>query len=258
MIDLIGQRFGRLLVISKGGSTKANKTLWVCQCDCKSPLRQIPTGNLRSGVSTSCGCLTRENAAKKATKHGHAKSGISSKTYNTWRGMISRCANKDDPYYGGRGIAVCQRWLVFSNFLEDMGERPDGLEIDRRNNDGNYEPENCRWASDSTNARNSRSNRMILTPSGEMLLCEASEKYNISSSILFERIKKGLSLDEIFRAVRAINSVEERIIQTVDGPMRMVDASKKFGIKISTISWRIHNGWEEIRWLEQPKRRVKK
>jgi hypothetical protein len=92
-------------------------------------------------------------------RHGHAIKYIHTSTYNSWSGMLQRCLNPNNTrfrYYGGRGITVCQRWLIFENFLADMGERPAGLSIDRKDNDGNYELGNCRWATQSQQVANRR------------------------------------------------------------------------------------------------------
>lgn len=127
-------------------------------------------------------------------KHGHKIGGVGSPTYDTWRGMRSRCSNPNDggwEAYGGRGITVCDRWADFRNFLADMGERPSrDHEIDRKDNDGNYEPGNCRWATNKRNARNRRNNRQVLTPRGVMLLCEAAEVFGVDYGTLHWRLAR--------------------------------------------------------------------
>jgi len=134
-----------------------------CVCDCGS-FGLIRTGNLRNGVTASCGCLKRENFLKAVVIHGHSRiksnGGLRvSQTYTVWQGIHARCTNpKHIGYknYGGRGISVCGRWDKFENFLADMGEKPEGLSIDRKDNDGNYEPRNCRWATRLEQRHNSR------------------------------------------------------------------------------------------------------
>src|SRR5882672_3270794 len=150
LIDLWGMRFGRLLVIGRSsvitGATpqQAGQRKWRCRCDC-GKLCYIRSGELRYGKATSCGCFN----AEKNFKHGHAtrKNG-KSRTYNSWQAMIDRCFNKNRKAYskyGGRGITICERWMNFDNFYEDMGEKPKGLTIERIDNDKNYELSNCKW-----------------------------------------------------------------------------------------------------------------
>lgn len=159
IIDLTGQRFGRLTVIERT-SNKGAQPYWLCLCDCGNQ-HSVAGGKLRSHIIRSCGCLQKELASKQMTTHGMHKS----KTYCSWQSMLSRCTNKnssDFPRYGGRGIAVCRRWLhSFQNFFDDMGERPKNMTIDRINNDGDYTPSNCRWADNFTQMKNSRSSHLI-------------------------------------------------------------------------------------------------
>ena len=155
--ELTGERFGRLVVIGEAGHQKA-KRLWLCQCDCGGKA-QPTTHNLRSGNTQSCGCWKREAAAGTLATHGMAYT----REYGIWRGMIRRCTNPNCnafKYYGARGITVCDRWLAgFENFYADMGASGPGLSIDRINNDGNYEPGNCRWATHKQQANNQRRSR---------------------------------------------------------------------------------------------------
>lgn len=157
--DISGQRFGRLVAKYPCGRGHGNKIKWLCVCDCGKEVATIGK-DLRLGHTTSCGC-SRLGATGKPR---HGMTGTS--THNIWATMLARC---NDPnranyhYWGGRGITVCDRWLTFENFLADMGERPEGMTIDRIDNGGNYEPGNCRWATQSQQNFNKRPTRMSKT-----------------------------------------------------------------------------------------------
>ena len=165
-IDLQGQRFERLVVLGFVGRNSRNCALWLCQCDCGNKTI-LTIGDLRHSVkpTRSCGCLQKERAAtsgKKNITHGLSDSRV----FSIWMGMKRRCYYHNDKAferYGGRGITVCERWLdSFENFFEDTGEPPSNEHtIDRMNVNGNYTPENCRWATNEEQANNKRTSDLL-------------------------------------------------------------------------------------------------
>jgi len=160
--DLTGQKYGRLTVISFDGISKNGAARWLCKCKCNK-LVSVAASNLRLSRTRSCGCLQRERTRASEYKHGHAatRKGVASIEYRAWLSMKGRCYNKKVlayDRYGGRGISVCERWRnSFPNFLADMGPKPSPeLSLDRIDNDGNYEPSNCRWATAKQQNNNQR------------------------------------------------------------------------------------------------------
>jgi hypothetical protein len=160
-IDITGQRFGRLVAIAPTDRRVSGNVVWRFRCDCGVE-KETPISNVRSGNTRSCGCFIRETRKKNLSPLAtltHGQSRPRSPTYRVWAGMIGRCLIPTDSSfkdYGGRGITVCDRWRRFEDFLADMGERPAGRSIDRINNDGDYEPGNCRWATPTEQRLNQR------------------------------------------------------------------------------------------------------
>lgn len=205
--DLVGRRFGRLVARSR--IRRGQVWAYYCTCDCGEETTVLAGNLTRTKKPTrSCGCLnlevrqTMSGANSPTYRHGHGVrtgSAYGSPTHQVWRHMKGRCLNPQDsnyPYYGGRGITVCRRWMSFGNFLSDMGERPDGLTIDRIDNDGNYEPVNCRWATSLQQARNTRGNVHYTFLGDTLCVSEAAEKYGVKYPTLLSRLRNGLLPDQ--------------------------------------------------------------
>lgn len=159
--DLTGRTFGNLFVVRLDG-VRNGCSWWLCRCECGRE-REFKAAELKRGTK-SCGCSLRRQSYRNSVPVGrHGAS--NSPTYRSWSAMLGRCLNPASshyPRYGGRGIRVCNRWLDFSSFMADMGERPSsGHTIDRIDNDGHYCPENCRWATAKEQGRNRGNNRLI-------------------------------------------------------------------------------------------------
>lgn len=140
-LNLVGQKFNRLSVVSFSHKNSRGEKYWHCVCDCGNE-KDVRANVLTSGKAQSCGCYHLE----RVTSHGMTNT----RTFKSWHSMIDRCTNPNNPSfdkYGGRGISICKGWREsFESFLADMGERPDGKSLDRVDVNGNYEPSNCRWA----------------------------------------------------------------------------------------------------------------
>lgn len=186
----LGTRFGRLVVTGPMELRPPRHPYYLCRCDCGTE-KSVYLHHLLRGKITSCGCRTREPNLS-TTTHGQTNT----PTWVSWMNMRARCqreTNQDYPKYGGRGIKVCERWQKFENFLADMGERPTlgRYTLDRINNDGDYEPGNCRWASAVEQNRNRRNTKMGEWAGMTMPLVEWCERAGVPHKLVVSRLKKG-------------------------------------------------------------------
>jgi len=188
----VGAEFGNWTVLSYHGGKK-----WLCECVCATK-RPVLTSALGTGRSQSCGCASGKRQ-RVPTREGKAQHGMTgTPIHNSWVGMLQRCTDTNHRLYhryGGRGIAVCERWLEFENFLADMGEKPDGYTLERKDNDKGYEPSNCEWLTRTQQTRN-RSNTVRVTHEGLTLpLAEWCERKGRNYAIVRQRIQRGWSVD---------------------------------------------------------------
>lgn len=189
--DITGQIFGRLTVRQLAYVNEKGQTYWLCDCDCGGTITAYK-GNIQRGLTRSCGCLRRETKTGNTFAGTHGAS--SHPLYHTWHRMMRRCYdphNKDYPNYGGRGITVCERWHDVTRFLLDMPPKPTPTaELDRKDNDGPYSPDNCRWATRQQQARNKRTNLQITYQGQTKTLIEWCEILNLRYPAILLRITR--------------------------------------------------------------------
>ena len=199
IVDKTGEKFGRLTVLRMSDKKSGRKTYWVCQCECGN-IKEVRSDCL--GVVNSCGCLKKEqDKVNLEANHRHKFSGT--RLYNEWQGIKKRCIDKTNKRYkdyGGRGITICSEWLVPDNFFEWAIKNGynDSLTIDRIDNDGNYEPSNCRWVDNKTQSNNRRSNILINYSGKIQTLKQWCEELNINYKRSCDRYKRGLPLEKVF------------------------------------------------------------
>lgn len=188
-IDRTGLRIGRL-TIERLDKVQNGNRYWFCKCDC-GKTKSIQWEHLRRGSANSCGCLRVELAKARMTTHGYGSRRARPAEYASWNNMKQRCLNpnvKEFRLYGARGISVCNEWLKFENFLRDMGRCPEGMQIERKDNNGNYEPSNCKWADTIEQGNNRRNNRVIEFNGKSQTLSQWSREVGISVKTLWRRI----------------------------------------------------------------------
>lgn len=196
--DIVGLRFGRLEVLAFEETPGRRRLYFSCMCDCGT-IRVVRKEALVSGQTVSCGCYRDErNRLQCLDNVTHGQCGHP--LYKTWAAMIARCENPDHQVYhlyGGRGIKVCERWRNSPEvFFEDMGPRPSGYSLDRfPDNDGDYEPSNCRWATQKEQTRNFRRNHMIEWGGESMCVTDWAARLGVSYTSFLQRLRSGWSIE---------------------------------------------------------------
>lgn len=188
--DLSGHNFSMLRVVSFAGERK-----WNCVCGCGNTAI-VRSYHLKSGHTSSCGCAITKMLLDRNTTHNKRRT----PEYGVWTDMKKRCENpkhKFYSYYGGRGIKVCEHWQSFESFYKDMAPRPEGLTIDRINSNGDYSPENCRWATRTEQTRNRKNSRFIEWGGEKIPLIEAAKMLNIKYSCILDRVRSGWTNEKI-------------------------------------------------------------
>lgn len=206
--NLIGNEYNRLTVLSYSRKEN-NKHLWMCECICGN-IKELNSGDIKSNKVRSCGCLKEEELKKRFTTHGFTKN----KSYQTWKHIKQRCLNencKSYHKYGGCGINICDRWLIFENFLFDMGEPKEGQSIDRIDNDKGYFKENCRWATSKEQCRNKKFNIKLTHDNQTKCVSEWAEIYNICKDTIYYRFKKGWSHEECIFGKHCLFNINHNI-----------------------------------------------
>lgn len=197
--NLSGRKYGRLTVNERIPVGISRQVKWNCTCEC-GKITITRSYDLRSGKTKSCGCLNREKLARSLTKHGLWKN--HRKTYAVWQSMLRRCltpTNECFINYGARGISVCSRWMEFNNFFSDMGDAPEGLSIERMNNDLGYYPENCKWASRKEQNNNKRDNRHLTHNGATKTISEWGRHLGIKPNTISCRLMRGDSIEYALR-----------------------------------------------------------
>jgi hypothetical protein len=196
-IDLTNNIFGRLTVLKRMENTKDGKARWLCQCQCGKQVI-VQRNNLRSGSTSSCGCLAREKSKERETKHGQSRTRL----YSIWKGMKKRCNNPSEErkarIYKDKGISVCSQWYDFNNFYSWAINNgySDKLTIDRKDGNRDYCPENCRWIDMKSQQRNKTTNRLITYNGVTKCVSEWAEEYGVRPGLIIDRLNGGWSVED--------------------------------------------------------------
>lgn len=249
--DLTGMRFSRLTVLEFAGKIfypNGSTRCWRCACDCGRIV--VISGTAAKRANASCGCLGKQLSSYATKTHGMSQS----PEYKTWIGMLSRCENPNAhafESYGGRGITVCERWHKFEHFYEDMGARPRGLTLERRDNNLGYSKDNCYWATRTEQQRNRRNSRLLTLNGTTLCLTGWAEKNGVKKSCLRMRLKKGWPVERALSEPARDRPPEQKV--TFNNQTMNVSAwERKLGADRGTIWSRLKRGWSIERAITEP------
>lgn len=192
-------QYGALTVVARDGSNRHGRSMWRCRCLCGAQKR-VSSNHLQSGAVKSCGCQTNQMRSKASTTHGMA----GTPEYYSWYQMIQRCQNPDHKSYadyGGRGITVCERWQTFELFYKDMGSRPAGKTLDRKENSGDYCLSNCQWATPLEQGQNKRNNRLVTRDGVTKTVAQWCRDLKLNHKTVKSRVQRGDPEDTWFRPI---------------------------------------------------------
>ncbi len=265
VVDLVGKKFGRLLVIERDMDLLKKRVHWKCLCEC-GVSKSVDASNLKSGHTTSCGCYNREKVLETNLKHGNAVggSGGGTRTYRSWQSMKARCYNPNNnryAYYGKRGIQVCAEWKdSFENFLRDMGERDDSQTLERIDSNKDYCKENCRWATKKEQANNKTNNIIVEFYKDKITLKQLADILNVPYKTLHMRLMKGWSLEKALDTPfvprdAAKNEFIKTLLQIEEESLTVEDWCLRYGISVKTAFRRFKEGWPLEQAVTKPTRK---
>lgn len=247
--DLSGRTFGKLTVLA-AWKRAGRRFLWECRCECGNQIFVI-NYNLLNGNTSSCGCHQRSQTGKANSTHGLS----GSPEFRVWQGINQRC---HDPNcisfknYGARGITVCERWLEFAAFYEDMGPRPSAAhQIERDDNNGNYEPSNCRWATQLAQANNKRSNVRVAHAGRVLTISQWSRKLGVEYATLRQRLSCGWPIERAL-AEPVIARGNTPTLTYQGQTYTLAEWAAELGCNEDSLKSRLYRGWTADRILETP------
>lgn len=264
--DMTGRKFGRLTVVSRGEDSISPDgkyhAMWICKCECGNT-KTVEGHSLRRGRATSCGCYADECRARfvaRVTKHGDTANGTMHRLYRIYRCIKTRCYYAGDinyKNYGGRGISVCNEWLAsydaFKFWALNNGYQ-DNLSIDRINVNGNYEPANCRWATNAEQHNNTRVNHFITYKGKTQTLTQWSEEFGINEETAFSRLARGWSVEDTFcKPIQGPHNKPDNVMVTYMGKTQDVAQwAAELHLRPGTIYYRLKIGWSIEDVLTRP------